>query len=776
MRFEKKIELSEWKFGFLPNCECSQFADTITTPDEAEKRCKTYPAVVPGCLELDLMRNGIEKDPVFGTNSWEYQKYENMHVWYFTEFTIGDLPKIPALCFDGLDTIADIYVNGKKAARSENMMLPCRITDCGLVEGKNTVVVHFIPACIEARKYRLPAASNTLFYNYQSLYIRKPMHMYGWDIMPRFVSCGIYKSAYIASGRRDCIDELFVYTLAVKPEEDTAKIRIYFALDIESDFPRDYRFTIEGRCGDSVFRDECSPRGTEYNRLAFWIENCKLWWPKNQGEQALYDVEARLWRGKTLCDTYKMKLGIRTIELKRSETVDDPDADFCFIVNGRRVFINGTNWVPLEPFHSEDEKRLPEALALLDDSGVNMVRMWGGNLYESDSFFDFCDSHGIMVWQDFSMACAVYPNDRNFLDKLEPETIYTVKRLRGHCSLALWAGDNECDCTRQSWGGVRRDPNDNIITRELIPRLLNEHDFTRPYLPSSPYISPECHRENKASPEDHLWGSRYYFKSDFYKNAGCFFASEIGYHSCPSPETLRKMIGEDKLWPCFDEDVRPNDHWAAHAVEAQRDGEIAYEYRIRLLYNQVKLLFGEIPDDLDDYIRYAQISQAEAMKFFIESFRVKKPRRTGIIWWNLLDGWPIISDAVVDHYFRKKLAYKFMKRSGSPFAMIFDEPLDVHITLYACNDEAKDRSFRYKVRNVTDGVPVSSGNGFVKANENKAVCRIKIAEYKREMFLVEWETDDGAFSNHYCTNLLGINGREYLADLKKCGFDEFEGF
>ena len=135
---------------------------------EVAKKCKTYHAEVPGCFELDLMQNGIEKDPVFGNNSWEYQKYENAHVWYYTEFTVDTLPERPALCFDGLDTIAEIYVNGEKAARSENMMLPCRITDCGLKTGKNTVVVHFIPACIEARKYRLPASSNTLFYNYQS--------------------------------------------------------------------------------------------------------------------------------------------------------------------------------------------------------------------------------------------------------------------------------------------------------------------------------------------------------------------------------------------------------------------------------------------------------------------------------------------------------------------------------------------------------------------------------------------------------------------------------
>ncbi len=776
MKYEKLFELSDWKFGYLPNCECAAFADTLATPEDVAKYCKVYPAEVPGCLELDLIRNGIEKDPVFGTNSWEFQKYENAHVWYYTEFTLDDPPAAPAVCFDGLDTIAEIYVNGKKAARSENMMLPCRIDGGGLKRGKNSIVVHFIPACIEARKYRLPAASNTLFYNYQALYLRKPMHMFGWDIMPRFVSCGIYKRAYIASCRRDCIDELFVYTLAADAEAKRAKIRIYFALDVTSDFPRDYRFTIDGKCGDSAFHDECCPRSTEYNRLAFWIENCRLWWPKNQGTQDLYDVEARLWRGETLCDTYKMKLGIRTVELSHSDTVDDENADFCFIVNGRRIFVNGTNWVPLSPFHSEDAKRLPKALELLDDSGVNMVRMWGGNLYESDEFFDFCDEHGILVWQDFAMACAVYPNDRVFLEKLEPEIIYTVKRLRGHCSLALWAGDNECDCTRQSWGGVRRDPNGNVITRELIPSLLREHDFTRPYLPSSPFISEKCHRENKASPEDHLWGSRYYFKSDFYKNAKCFFASEIGYHSCPSPSTLKKMIGEDKLWPCFEADGRPNDHWAAHAVEAQSDGELAYEYRVRLLYNQVKLLFGEVPDDITDFIRYAQISQAEALKFFIESFRVKKPHRTGIIWWNLLDGWPIVSDAVVDNLFCRKLAYKFIKRSGQPFALMFDEPSDGKLTLYACNDSAEKYDFRYKVRNVTDGTVAVEGSASVGENENRILASVGIAEYKREMYLIEWETADGNFSNHYCTNLLGINGKEYLKDLHECGFDEFEGF
>lgn len=777
-----KISLSgKWTLAYGENRDVKSFCDGIKTINDVKAHIgaelKAFDAEVPGGFMYELFKHGTEPDPFFGDNSWRYQKYEACHLWYYREFDI-EKKEDGVIRFEGLDTYADIYLNGKLIGKSENMMLPCKIAlgADAFENGKNEMVVHFTPVTVRSREKRLPAMCNTLFYNYQALYTRKPMHMYGWDIMPRLLDGGIYKDVYIEEKpKSDRIEELFVYTLWTEPENNRAKIRVYFALDVSGDFVSDYHVTVEGKCGDSTFFDECDPYGAEYNRLAFIIENCKLWWQKNGGEQNLYDVSLKLYKNGELLDEKKTRIGIRTVELVRTDTYEDGNGDFCFKVNGRRVFIMGTNWVPLDAFHENDGKRLEKALALLDDVGVNAVRMWGGNLYESDEFFDRCDQLGILVWQDFAMACAVYPRDDDFIKALEPEIIYTVKRLRNHPSLALWAGDNECDQTYQSWGGVIRDPNENTITRKLIPGILQAHDFTRPYLPSSPFISELSFSSGKPSPEQHLWGPRDYYKGDFYKKAECFFASEIGYHGCPSPQSLRKFIGEDFLYPITDGNGEPNVHWLAHATESRSDGEIPYKYRIGLMIKQVKLLFGELPDNISDFARMSQISQAEAFKYFIESFRINKKKRTGIIWWNLLDGWPQASDAVVDYYFCEKLAYKFIKRVQQPVCLILDGDDDGEITLYGVNDGLCDAITQYTVTRLSDGKDVMEGIVTLRRDGSDILGKI-YGGSADGMYLITWNTDGKECRNHYYGDLRGADYKQYLKYLEKCGFDEFEGF
>ena len=195
--------------------------------------------------------------------------------------------------------------------------------------------------------------------------------------------------------------------------------------------------------------------------------------------------------------------------LERTSTTDqEGSGEFCFRINGQKVFAMGTNWVPVDAFHSRDEERLPEILPMLDDLGCNIVRCWGGNVYESDIFYDYCDEHGIMVWQDFSMACAAYPQDETYRKIFEPEIVSVVKRLRGRACLVLWAGDNECDYFYD-------DPQKNAITRKWIPDILALYDDSRPYLPSSPYRDAEAVANGNVTPEDHLWGPRDYFKGDY---------------------------------------------------------------------------------------------------------------------------------------------------------------------------------------------------------------------------------------------------------------------
>src|SRR5439155_26535148 len=276
--------------------------------------------------------------------------------------------------------------------------------------------------------------------------------------------------------------------------------------------------------------------------------------------------------------------------------------------NGERLFVLGTNWVPLDAYHSRDRDRIGPALDLVEDLGCNMIRCWGGNVYEDDRFYERCDRAGILVWQDFTMACAIYPQDGEFRRRLETEVRQVVRRLRQHPSIALWVGDNECDQKYMS-GHRRRDPNDNGLTREVIPGVLRDEDPSRAYLPSSPYADAVAFAAGEAYlPENHLW-RRDFYKDTFYTASLCHFASEIGYHGCPSPDTLRKFLSPDKVWPFSD-----NEEWLLHSTSPIPGVDI-HDYRVDLMARQVRTLFGSVPESLDDFAFASQSSQAEALKF-----------------------------------------------------------------------------------------------------------------------------------------------------------------
>lgn len=757
----------KWKAAYAQNCVCADW-DIKTSEDIEKIGLNVIDAVVPGNAELDLMRAGLVEDLYYSDNTLLAQRMENLHAWYFCEFEVN---KPSYLHFGGIDTIADIYVNGKLVGSASNMFIGYDFYP-EFENGKNELLVHIKPVCIEARKYTLPVSSNSQQYSYQSLYVRKAAHMYGWDIMPRIVSAGIWKDVELLPIESDKIKEVFFVTNKI--EDGSAQMRFYINADISGDFVGDYSVRIKGACGDSKFEKEEKLWHNSY-QFAFEIENVKPWWPKNAGAANLYDTSVELLYNGEVCDTYNLSVGVRTVELIKSDGTDkDGNGEFCFKVNGKKIFVLGTNWVPLDAFHSNDIKRLPKALELLDDIGCNMVRCWGGNVYESDEFFDFCDKKGIMVWQDFAMGCSVYPQEKRFADMLSEEVIYQIKRLRNHASLTLWAGDNECDLSYESWSGFIRDPNNNFLTRETIKRLIDAHDYTRPYLASSPFVSEAAHAGGLTLPEDHLWGPRDYFKGDFYKNSLCHFASETGYHGMPSPESLRKFLrNPEKI---FEENFKPTDEYLVHAASMELDANAPYAFRIKLAYDQVVTLFGKAEEDISDYIKQSQISQAEAKKYFIERFRIAKWKKTGIIWWNLIDGWPQVSDAVVDYYYTKKLAYHYIKRSQNPICFMFDEPCDNMLSLFEVNDTTKEAEASYVVTDVIKNKTVMKGSVRLAADSSVKVGKMKIGKNEKKFYLIKWTVNGKTYKNHYYTNIIDISYSDYTDALKLCGFDEFEGF
>ncbi len=785
---QSKTDLSgNWKLYYAENRQVKKMRETVkTAADAARLIYASVDATVPGNFERDLERAGLIADPYFGTNTIDMQKLENLHLWYTRTFVYHGTPdENTYLRFEGIDTVAEIYVNGSLVKEVSNMFLTYEIPVPELNDGKNEIVVHIIPAVIASRKYDIPVSSNALTYNYESLYIRKAASMYGWDIMPRIVSGGIWKPVSLIQKKPDRIDDIFIYPNSAN--EDCANLNISWQLSVDKDFLHDFRIRVHGVCEDSEFFGECEVLHTSH-RMSVSVSNPKLWFPRNAGKPYLYDVTAELLYCGEVIDTYKLRTGIRTAELVRTSTTDkDGNGDFCFVINGKRVFAMGTNWVPLDAFHANDINRIDPAIDMAVDIGCNIIRLWGGNVYEHPHFFDRCDEEGILVWHDFGMGCAAYPQDRRFLEMLEPEFEFIIKQNRNHPSVVLWAGDNECDCAF-SWAGLRRDPNDNVITRKLLPEMIRIHDPSRPYLPSSPYIDKEAFDSGKPLSEEHLWGPRDYFKGEFYKNTVCHFASETGYHGCPSPKSLAKFLSEDHLWPIFDatsnvtEFGMPDKEWLVHAACMRAKWEDPYAYRIPLMTRQVQTLIGEVPDDLDDYALASQISQAEAKKYFIERFRITRGRRNGIIWWNLIDGWPQISDAVVDYYYTKKLAYHYIKRSQQPVMLAFDEPEHdgKAITLYGVNDTTRDVTVSYRVKNVTDGTVVAKANAHLVREQSNRLISIDIEKDEKKFYYIEWEVSDGETvtrgCNHYHTNIRDIDLASYKTALESVGMLTLEGF
>ncbi|MCL2776280.1 MAG: hypothetical protein FWD71_23505, partial [Oscillospiraceae bacterium] len=654
-----KIDLcGQWEFAYMDYKDDKNYKSVEELKNAG---LKSYPCTVPGNFELDLYKNGLCPEPFYGMNPVEVRKMtENCSVYYYRKF---DFPKIggtvPVLTFEGLDCAASIFINGKYAHFSydNNMLIEHSLyldsRDFDLHEKDNEILVHIAPAVIAAQIYDYPPNLSALGANIESLYIRKAPHMYGWDIMPRFLSAGIWRPVYIEYFPEERIEEIFLDTLNVS--NDRADITFNCNLKLGNNQDDKYAVGLKMTCGDSVVNMNYDIYFKSIKKR-FNIRNPKLWFPKGSGEQNLYEVCVYLYKNGEVIDECRFKYGVRTVKLNRTSVTDkDGNGAFEFIVNNTKIFIKGSNWVPADAFHSRDKERIPAMLELAEDLNCNMLRCWGGNVYEDDLFYELCDEKGFLVWQDFAMACAVYPQDNAFCYRIREEAAAVVKRLRNHACVALWSGDNECD-EAYLWNGRFVDPNTNKLTREIIPEVVKIYDGSRPYIASSPYFDETVIKAGREyASEQHLWGPRDYYKSEFYINPICHFASEIGYHGCPSVTSIKKFIDPEHLWTGRDKIIK-DEQWLLHCTSPVPELHL-YDYRVALMLNQVAAVFDKPVDNLKDFAMASQIVQAEAKKFFIELFRGSKWRRSGILWWNIIDGWTQMSDAVVDYYFDKKLAY-----------------------------------------------------------------------------------------------------------------------
>lgn len=719
---------------------------TFTHPESGETM--TIPAQVPGNVIADLHRAGVVPDPYFGLNSaglriWEFVDFEYRTGFRAPETEPGERLE---LVLEGADTVGEVRLNGDLLGELDNMFIEHRfdVTGRAAAGTENRLAVLIRSAVNAARKFHRTPDTFTLAYNYEGLYLRKAGHTYGWDIAPRIVGGGLWRGVFLEQVPADRWTGVLLYT--THASKQLAKLVLDWNFETAAERLTGFGARLVMKHGESRFEKQFRIDFTS-GRTAFEIADPHLWNVRGHGDPALYDVTLELLHDGETVAVRRFRTGIRTVRLDRTESLSPGgDGEFRFLLNGEPLFVHGSNWVPAEAMHGEARDRIRRGLELFADLGCNMVRCWGGGVYEDHDFFDYCDEHGMLVWQDFMLACQLPPQDDDFARRIEAEATAVIRKLRNHPSLALWCGDNECDEAALWSGGGERFPSANRITREVLKRAVLANDPGRDYLPSSPYLTDSAVRLGSSgnAPEQHLWGPRDEYKGDFYRLNTARFASETGYHGMPCVESLKKFLSPDHLFPKTDDP-----EYLIHAAQPYGDPSGPYAYRIKLLLDQVENTFGSVPRELDKLVAASQAVQAEAVKFFIENFRFRKWNKTGILWWNVIDCWPQISDAVVDYYYEKKLAYYYIRNVQQPVLLMMGEPASWHCELRLDNNLPGPAAGRYRVSDLLTGEEIAAGRYECGANCCTGLGAIRVSSGKHRMHLLEWEVNGEWKCSHY---------------------------
>lgn len=625
---------------------------------------------VPGAVQTDLMASGIIDDPFYGDNekrvqwigekNWEYRRC--------FEVSAEDLAQTHLeLVFEGIDTYATIFVNGHKVLRADNMFRTWRVdVKDFLHEGRNEIRVAFdsvfkidIPKYLAA-PYKLQAwPNNDQSDLWISLYARKAGYNYGWDWGPRLVTSGIWKPVYL-----DCWSDIRLKPSQVVTNSISSNKALMQAfVEIESDHTTEAMVEIKSE-GKTLYKAVRNIAEGE-NRLEcpFIVRKPELWWTKALGGQKIYDFDIKVTiSGKTVERTEST--GIRTVEVVRER--DTQGQSFYVRLNGTPVFMKGADWVPQDNFPARVSK---ERYALAIDDAVranmNMLRVWGGGLYESDDFYEACDRAGILVWQDMAFACGMFPSDDAYLESVAAEVHDNVSRLRNHPSLALWCGNNENEISYFEWGwnrtitaDQRREYESSLhkLFYEIIPEAICFADATRYYHPGSPSTGFNGIPYNQG--DAHYWGVwKGAWVEEYLKPENIArFMSEYGFQSYPDIKTIDSFASHDQQYVGSNVMLA---HQKAHD-DNTRDPNFGDNMMKKYMEH-----YYRIPDNFSEYVYLGQFQQAEAVKAAMEAHRRAKPYCMGTLFWQLNDCWPVASWSSVDYYGRWKPLQFYARRAYS---------------------------------------------------------------------------------------------------------------
>jgi beta-mannosidase len=682
-------------------------------------------AEVPGVVHTDLIRHGVIPDPWFRLNEKDAQWVENKDWVYKTTFEISKEElnkKHIVLTFEGLDTYAEISLNGKLLANTDNMFLRYDYdVRKHLKVGKNELIVKFqspinkMHDFVAARPYVLPAPNEPVDVKV-SPYVRKAPYHFGWDWGPRLVTSGIWRPVYLKF-----YDEPIIRDVQIHQKQLDSTLAI---IDVEVDVFIPNKGDYELQVG-AIKIPIKNIQGEQKIRQEIRIEKPNLWWPYEWGTPYLYSVEVRILEKETIVDQKAKRFGLRTIEL-----VQEPDElgeTFYFKVNGQKFFMRGANYIPQSNFlpsvTDEQYRKLIEDTKAVN---INTIRVWGGGIYENDIFYDLCDEQGILVWQDFMFACSMYPGDEAFLENVRQEAQQNILRLRNHPSIAHWNGNNEVSVAWTNWGWQKEFKysetdstkifNDYLnIFERLIPNEINKLDSTRSYSPTSPMFSFTKLKEFKKGPV-HYWGV-WHAGQEFDKYAKYVgrFMAEWGFQSFPNMETIKQFSTEE------DWDIE------SEVMKWHQKSYIGNDMILKQGLNYFKK-----PKTFEEFVAFSQRTQALAMRAAIDAHRLAH-YNGGTIYWQLNDCWPAPSWSTRDVYGNWKEAHTQLSWLYAPLAILPKiEDKDKKLELVALNDLRFSEKVTLTITQV--------------GSENKELYRKEIT-IKPSTFNSVWQTEDKSILN-----------------------------
>jgi beta-mannosidase len=607
-------------------------------------------AEVPGCIHLDLLRAGAIPDPFYGTNdldvawvaerSWLYRRTFDCPPQLLQEQTAE------LVCL-GLDTFATVFLNGRLVGSASNMFRPWRWDVAELLrpEGNDLLLLFESPVHRGRELARQAGRSGDHLFGVNRIFVRKAQYASGWDWGPDLNTSGVWMPIYLEAWTGARLADVGVQVDWADP--DAPVVRVEAAVQARGSCTA--ACNVRLACGDSVASAtrsvDLSP-GASTAALELVVDSPKLWWPAGLGPQHLYDLSVSLdVDGAT--HTHARKVGLRRVELVREP--DEEGESFVFHVNGRPVFCRGANWIPADSFvprvSPDDYERL---VTMAADANMNMLRVWGGGIYERPEFYEACDRLGIMVWQDFMFACAAYPEHLDwFRDEVRREAQDVVRRLRNHPCIVLWCGNNECQ-----W--LFKDGPPGRLYTEVLAEVCAELDPGRPYWPGSPYGGDDPNDPTRG--DQHNWQVWWEWKNaDSHRSYNGRFLSEFGFQAPPTLETIAQYIPPDQ-----------------HYVESRvmEHHQRAWDGTERLFRHLASLF--RVPCAFRDLVYVMQLYQGEALKPGIEHWRSRKPRTAGTLFWQLNDCWPVVSWSAVDYALRPKALYYYAARFFAPVLALID--------------------------------------------------------------------------------------------------------